>query len=191
MSVISYDPPGGKVQMEDEIKFPDNKEIIELLDLISSSPIEEFRLEIGANRLVISKNADGAVRFEQTADTGTGASDAGSREQPQATNEMIVKEKLRQDATKPAPVEIPEGLEQVTAPLLGIYYQAPEPGAAPFVQAGDKVEEDTTVCLIEVMKLFNAVKAGIRGTIEQVLVNNGDMVEFGQPLFLVKPEGND
>ena len=174
--------------MEDEIKFPDNKEIIELLDLISSSPIEEFRLEIGANRLVISKNADGAVRFEQTADTGTGASDAGSREQRQATSETSVKEKLRQDTAKTVPVEVPEGLEQITAPLLGIYYQAPEPGAAPFVQAGDKVEEDTTVCLIEVMKLFNAVKAGMRGTVEQVLVNNGDMVEFGQPLFLVRPD---
>ena len=111
--------------MVEEIKFPDNKEIIELLDLISSSPIEEFRLEIGTNRLVISKNADGAVHFEQTEDSGTGASGAGSREQPQATNETIVKEKLRQDAARPAPAEIPEGLEQVTAPLLGIYYQAP------------------------------------------------------------------
>ena len=174
--------------MEDEIKFPDNKEIIELLDLISTSPIEVFRLEIGANRLLISKNADGTVTADQSADTAPGGSGAGSTEQPRVGNETAVKEKLRQDSAKPAPVEVPEGLEQVTAPLLGIYYQAPEPGAAPFVQAGDKVEEDTTVCLIEVMKLFNAVKAGTRGTIEQVLVNNGDMVEFGQPLFLVRPD---
>ena len=179
--------------MEDEIKFPDNKEIIELLDLISTSPIEEFRLEIGANRLLLSKNADGTVTAAQSANTAPGGSepDSGSTEQSRATNETVVKEKLRQDSAKPAPVEIPEGLEQVTAPLLGIYYQASEPGAAPFVQAGDRVEEDTTVCLIEVMKLFNAVKARIRGTVEQVLVNNGDMVEFGQPLFLVKPGGND
>ena len=172
--------------MEEEIKFPDNKEIIELLDFISASPIEEFRLEIGANRLFISKNADGAVRFEQTADTGR--SDAASQEQPQAANETIVKEKLRQESARAQPAAAPEGLEQVTAPLLGIYYQAPEPGTAPFVQVGDKVKEDTTVCLIEVMKLFNAVKAGIRGTVEQVLVNNGDMVEFGQPLFLIRPD---
>jgi acetyl-CoA carboxylase biotin carboxyl carrier protein len=75
----------------------------------------------------------------------------------------------------------------VTAPLLGTFYVAPEPGAPPFVKVGQAVTEDTTVGLIEVMKVFNSVRAAVKGTIHEVVVQNGQFVEFGQTLFIVKP----
>ena len=76
----------------------------------------------------------------------------------------------------------------VTAPMLGTFYRMPSPGEKPFVEQGDKVSPDDTVCLVEVMKLFNSVKAGMAGTVEQILVENGTLVEYGQPLILIRKE---
>ena len=92
--------------------------------------------------------------------------------------------------TQPATVEAraaAEGLLTVTAPLLGTFYVAPEPGAPPFTHVGAKVTEDTTVGLIEVMKVFNSFRAGAKGTIVEVVAQNGQFVEYGQTLFLIKP----
>jgi biotin carboxyl carrier protein len=75
----------------------------------------------------------------------------------------------------------------IIAPLLGTFYVAPEPGAPPFVKVGQSITEDTTVGLIEVMKVFNSVRAGVKGTIVEVVAQNGQFVEFGQALFIVKP----
>ena len=82
---------------------------------------------------------------------------------------------------------IPEGLLPITAPLLGTFYVAPEPGAPPFVKVDAVVTEDTTVGLIEVMKVFNSVRAGVKGTVVEIVAQNGQFVEYGQTLFLVKP----
>ena len=76
----------------------------------------------------------------------------------------------------------------VHAPVLGIFYRASSPGEKPFVDVGQKVEADDTLCLIEVMKLFNSVKAGIKGTITRILAENGMMVEHGQVLIFIKPD---
>jgi len=82
---------------------------------------------------------------------------------------------------------IPAGHVAVTAPILGTFYVAPEPGAPPFVTVGQQVTEDTTCGLIEVMKVFNSVRAGVKGTIVEVVAANGSFVEFGQTLIIVKP----
>ncbi|BCT78003.1 hypothetical protein SCMU_38450 [Sinomonas cyclohexanicum] len=74
----------------------------------------------------------------------------------------------------------------VTAPMLGTFYSAAKPGAAPFVAVGDAIGPDTVVCIVEVMKLMNSVQAGISGTITEVYVKDGDLVEFGQPIFEVR-----
>jgi biotin carboxyl carrier protein len=76
----------------------------------------------------------------------------------------------------------------VSAPLLGIFYRASAPGEKPFVEIGQKVATDDTICLIEVMKLFNSVKAGVTGTVTRILAENGKMVEHGQVLIHVKPD---
>jgi Biotin carboxyl carrier protein len=71
--------------------------------------------------------------------------------------------------------------------MLGTFYRAPAPGAAPFVDVGSRVEPDTLVCIIEVMKMMNSVQAGVTGTITEVYVENGEAVEYGAPLFRVEP----
>jgi len=82
-----------------------------------------------------------------------------------------------------------DGLHPIPAPMLGTFYRAPAPGATPFVDVGTRVEEETVVCLIEVMKMMNAVPAGVTGTIVEVCAENAAVVEYGAPLFRVEPEG--
>jgi acetyl-CoA carboxylase biotin carboxyl carrier protein len=76
-------------------------------------------------------------------------------------------------------------MHEVAAPLLGIFYRAPRPGAAPYVEVGSEVQEDTVVGIIEVMKLMNSVPAGVRGTVVEILVEDGATVEYGQVLLRV------
>jgi acetyl-CoA carboxylase biotin carboxyl carrier protein len=78
-------------------------------------------------------------------------------------------------------------LIEIKSPMVGTFYAAPSPDAKPFVTLRSEVSEETDVCVIEAMKVFNNVKADCKGTIAKIMVNNGQVVEFGQVLFLVKP----
>ena len=78
-------------------------------------------------------------------------------------------------------------LARIESPMVGTFYTAPDPDSKPFVSPGSHVNADTTVCLIEAMKIFNEIKAECSGTIQKVLVKSGQPVEFGQPMFMVKP----
>ena len=82
---------------------------------------------------------------------------------------------------------VPDHWEAITAPNLGTFYRAAKPGAAPYVDVGQSIEPDTEVCLIEVMKLFTALRAGMSGTVRRICVADGEMVEHGQVLFYVEP----
>ena len=86
----------------------------------------------------------------------------------------------------PAPDES-AGLVPIKAEMVGTFYSAPKPGEKPFVNVGSDVDEDTEVCLIEAMKNYFAVKAGTRGTVARILVQDGQTVQFDQPLFLIRP----
>ena len=88
--------------------------------------------------------------------------------------------------SKPAVVE--SGLLEVLSPLLGIFHRAPKPGAPPFVEVGSRVEEQTVVGIIEVMKLMNSVHSGVRGEVAEILIENGAAVEYAQTLMRVRPE---
>lgn len=96
-------------------------------------------------------------------------------------------------AAAPAPepadraASVPEGCVLVHAPYLGTFYRAPKPGQPNFVELGDTVEPSTDLCLVEVMKLFTAVRAEIHGVVREVYVRDGEMVEEGQPLFALEP----
>ena len=79
------------------------------------------------------------------------------------------------------------GLVPIKSPMVGTFYSAPSPDAKPFVSVGSRVDEETDVCVIEAMKVFNNIKAETSGTIAKILISNGQTVEFGQILFLVKP----
>jgi acetyl-CoA carboxylase biotin carboxyl carrier protein len=87
-----------------------------------------------------------------------------------------------------AAIDDEDGLIRIESPMVGTFYTAPNPDSPPFVEIGAEVNPDTVVCIIEAMKIFNEIKAECSGTIQKVLVKNAESVEFGQPLFLVKPD---
>ncbi|WJP96910.1 acetyl-CoA carboxylase biotin carboxyl carrier protein [Macrococcus bovicus] len=99
---------------------------------------------------------------------------------PPAVQEIAVE--APQAETKPAV----EATQTINAPMVGTFYQSPSPDKGPYVQIGDHVTADSVVCILEAMKLFNEIQAEVAGEIVEVLVEDGQMVEYGQPLFKVK-----
>ena len=94
------------------------------------------------------------------------------------------------ETPEPRPAPEPDdadGLLTIAAPMLGTFYRAEAPGKPPFVEVGARVEPDTIVCIIEVMKMMNSVTAGVSGTIAEIAPENAELVEYGQPLFRVRP----
>jgi len=93
---------------------------------------------------------------------------------------------------QPAPPAIADdsvnGVVKVTAPLVGLFYRSPQPGAQPFVEVGDSVEPDSVVCIIESMKLMHAIEAGVGGVVSEICVANGAAVEYDEVLIKVQPE---
>ncbi len=148
-----------------------------LVRLFEQSDWDELRVETKDLKLVISKNANapGLTVLENAPRTRL----------PSTADAEIT------DATEPAaksePAEIPEGLVAVRAPNLGTFWRAPKPGAAPYIEVGQKVNADTMVCLIEVMKLFTPINAGIAGTVVELVAENSAMVEYGDTLVLIDP----
>ena len=90
-------------------------------------------------------------------------------------------------SSTPAMTDTEAGMVAIKSPMVGTFYSASSPDAKAFVSVGSTVDEETDVCIIEAMKVFNNIKAEMKGTIGKILVTNGETVEFGQPLFLVKP----
>jgi acetyl-CoA carboxylase biotin carboxyl carrier protein len=93
----------------------------------------------------------------------------------------------RKRAAAAASAATSTGTIEIKAQIMGMFYAQPEPGAPPFVSIGAEVKEDTTVCLIEVMKTFNAMTAGVKGVITEICAENAQLVEYGQVLFRVRP----
>lgn len=91
--------------------------------------------------------------------------------------------KAAADSGGPKPLEVP-------SPMVGTFYRSPSPDAAPYVEVGDRISRDTVVCIVEAMKVMNEIKAEASGEIIEILVQNGEPVEFGQPLFLLAPPGS-
>ncbi|RIL83589.1 acetyl-CoA carboxylase biotin carboxyl carrier protein, partial [Staphylococcus cohnii] len=79
-----------------------------------------------------------------------------------------------------------DNLKTINAPMVGTFYKSPSPEESPYVQVGDSVSNESTVCILEAMKLFNEIQAEVKGEITEILVEDGQMVEYGQPLFKVK-----
>ncbi|QDR82342.1 acetyl-CoA carboxylase biotin carboxyl carrier protein [Sporomusa termitida] len=141
-------------------------EIMEIIKAINESAITRFELEQGGTRLAIAKDGGGAPVTTTIATAGPAAARPEERPDPDGG----------------------AGCHKITAPMIGTFYAAPEPGARPFAEPGQKVSADTVVCVLEVMKLFNEVEAGVEGEIVEVLVRDGELVEYGQPLFVVREE---
>lgn len=162
----------------------------QILELVENSKFESIDLQIGDLRLSASKT--GALPASAPIDRAPAPSPAPvSSPAPAAASSSA--------APTPAPTTQPghkasgpadPDLVEITAPIVGIFYAAPEPGAPPFVDIGTEVDADATVGLIEVMKVFNGIKSGVAGTIVERLVEDSGFVEFGQPLFLVRPKAS-
>ena len=153
-------------------------DVLQILKLIDESHFDYFQLEVGDLKITVSKGDPIPLAVTQQPAVAT-ASTVAAKTAP------AVAPIAKPEAPQAAP--IPPGMAPITAPILGTFYVAPEPGAPPFVKLGDTITEDTTVGLIEVMKVFNSVRATVKGTIVEVVAQNGSFVEFGQPLFIVKP----
>ena len=166
-------------------------EVLQILDLVEKSNFDYLDLEIGDLKLTVSKSGVPAVpatvSVTQAAPVAQ-AAPAPAAEAPAAAAPAPAA--AAESAPAPQPVTAKEGTVPINAPMVGTFYATPEPGAAPFVKLGDHVDAETTVGLVEVMKVFNAVSSGADGTIDEVCVESGQFVEHGQTLFLVRPDAN-
>jgi acetyl-CoA carboxylase biotin carboxyl carrier protein len=160
-------------------------DVLHILKLIDESHFDYFQLEVGELKITVSKGDPiPAIHAPQAGAAPAIGAPAVSAPAPKPAAAAATGAATPQTAK---PVTVPEGMLPIIAPLLGTFYVAPEPGAPPFVKVGQAITEDTTVGLIEVMKVFNSVRATVKGTIVDVVVQNGQFVEFGQTLFIVKP----
>jgi acetyl-CoA carboxylase biotin carboxyl carrier protein len=163
-------------------------DVLHILKLIDESKFDYFQLELGDLKITVSKGEPIPVSSMTPGVAAPHVSNAPPVQTPKVSAPEIAPAPQAQPAKSEikAPA-IPAGLLPITAPLLGTFYVAPEPGAPPFVSVGAAITEDTTVGLIEVMKVFNSVRAAVTGTVVEVVAQNGQFVEYGQTLFLVKP----
>ena len=151
------------------------KDLKELLELMRRNDLAELEIEEEGHR----------VRLRKTEPTISPAPVAFA--QPPATVDAAAAAPVAAGSDGPeAPVD--DGLHVVQSPLAGTFYRAASPEADPFASDGDHVGEDQVLCIIEAMKVMNEIKAGVNGVLREVLVQNGEPVEFGQPLFKVELE---
>ncbi|MEO0453214.1 MAG: acetyl-CoA carboxylase biotin carboxyl carrier protein [Verrucomicrobiota bacterium] len=146
------------------------KQIKTIIDLMTKNQLSEFELEKEDFKIRIAKGgaASGPVITQQAAPVPVSSAVPGSES---ASSEA-------------APVA--EGIT-INSPMVGTFYRSPSPDSPPFVDIGASVNEETSVCIIEAMKVMNEIKAELKGAVLEVLVENGKPVEFGQPLFRIKP----
>lgn len=161
-----------------------DEDIREILRIIDETPLAELRLETDGFSLHVVKGGAEAA-----------ASASATERAPSSAPEPSAPATAPTGSSSPDPPSTATGIPSPTdnlvtidAPMLGVFYQADSPGGEPFVEPGSRVAPDTTVCIIEVMKMMNSVPAGVTGTLVEVCQENGAIVEEGAPLFSVRPE---
>jgi acetyl-CoA carboxylase biotin carboxyl carrier protein len=149
----------------------DLRKLKTLIELVESSGIAELEIEEGEERVRITRSVAASPAPTVVVPAVLTNGGAASAAQPGAS------------AAPPAPAEI-EG-HQVKSPMVGTFYRSASPGAKPFVEVGDSVQVGDTLCIIEAMKLMNEIESDKTGIVKQVLIENGQPVEFGQPLVVI------
>jgi len=147
----------------------DLKELKRIIAIFQKAKIAELEVESEGVRFKLKK-------------------EVGERKAPpkEVPVEVIHVQPLEQRPQQPQETKGKEGLHEILSPMIGTFYVAPLPDSQPFVDLGQEVNEEDSVCIIEAMKMMNEIKADVKGKIVKVLVENGEPVEFGQPLFLVE-----
>jgi acetyl-CoA carboxylase biotin carboxyl carrier protein len=157
-------------------------EVAEIMRLVEQSNFDELTLEMDGVKLCLRRGA----QAPGIADTGAAATTAAATASAPPLS-PLANAPLPATNTSTAPAD--PNIHEVVSPLLGTFYRAPKPGAPPFVEVGAQVEESTVVAIIEVMKLMNTVRAGVRGTVTEILVTDGALAEYGEALLRVRKTG--
>ena len=154
----------------------DIKEIKKLVELVRANELAEFELEEADFRVSIKCTLSAQVIYSHSGAPSMMTSHAPAALAPAA------------DATE-APKDEDAGLTDIKSPIVGTFYRSPSPDANAFVKVGDRVEEDTVVCIVEAMKVMNEIKAECKGVIKKIMIENATSVEYGQTLFKIDPAG--
>ncbi|BBC72211.1 acetyl-CoA carboxylase biotin carboxyl carrier protein subunit [Altererythrobacter sp. B11] len=157
------------------------KDIDEIMHLLEASRFDRLSLEMDGLKLELVREGGARGRGASTSPTRAEAVPAAMPAPTPAPTAPSRREPVEGRAQA-------EGLVEIKSPLLGVFYRAPKPGEPPFVEVGSRVEADTVIGIIEVMKLMNSARAGVAGEVVQILGENGEMVEHGEALMLVRPD---
>ena len=160
----------------------DIRKVKKLIELLDESGIAEIEITEGEDAVRISRYPQGGQVVHAAPAVAAAPAPAPAAAQAPAAEPSA-------SAPASAPAEEESGYE-VAAPMVGTFYSAASPGAAPFVQVGDRVSEGDTLCIIEAMKMMNQIEAEVSGTIKSIRVQNGDAVEYGQTLFVIDQRGD-
>lgn len=161
------------------------KELKELIEFLIEKDIAEFELERGDVKVKIKRAGEHTVVHSHTEPRFYAVPPA-----PAAAVELGLVSSAPAPAapTTPAPPAPEEGLHTVKSPIVGTFYEAPSPGAPPFVKAGDSVEVGQVLCIVEAMKLLNEIESDVAGEVVKKLATNGQPIEYGQELFVIRPK---
>lgn len=158
---------------KDNLSYDELMQIVQFVE--SSTHFAEFHLKVGDIEIDLQKkSADGA------------GVPADAKSQPGAVTTAVPGPAGKRDGTI-SPAQFASGSILVKSPMVGTFYRAPQPGAKPFAEVGGRVMPDTTVCLIEIMKLMNSIAAGHAGVVTHILAKDAQPVEFGQVLMVIDP----
>lgn len=156
----------------------DLKDIKAIIDLMKKNSITEFELEEKDSKLRLKRGLGGGSPAVQPDDSMPMLPIPIPSAQPMASAAMSVS----------APIAASTGEIDIKSPMIGTFYRSPSPEAGSYADVGKEVTPESVVCIIEAMKVMNEIKSEVRGVITQVLIENGKPVEFGQPLFRVRPQ---
>lgn len=161
-----------------------NDEVRQILKLIEESGYDDVRLETGDFKLHVQKHVS-----RDSAPLPPAAGDNPASSAPVVDHALNAPAAPPAGAQSPAvPEPVQEGIVAIRSPMLGTFFRASSPGEAPFVNEGSKVSPGDSVCLVEVMKLFNSVKSGVSGTVVKICAENGRMVEYDEVLMLIEED---
>jgi acetyl-CoA carboxylase biotin carboxyl carrier protein len=163
------------------------QEIRELIKLVDQSSIDEFTFEHDGSKIKMKKHNDNAGTVVKHVTQEVQQTPALVQE-PVQQAPVAGAAPVQAEAPTAVPAASTENLHKITSPMVGTFYAAPSPDAENYVNVGDRVSSNKVVCIVEAMKLFNEIEAEVNGEIVEILAKNGQLVEYGQPLFLVKPE---
>lgn len=165
------------------------KEVDQILRIIEEFPASEVRFEYGDLKLHVRRDAPREPGSTASASALQPAAAAAPGLAPAVAAQPKAAQAAPVGAKQHSAPEQREGLVAVSAPMMGVYYAAPAPDAEPFVQVGQKVTSRTELCIIEVMKVMNMIKSPCAGTVVEIVVANGAMVELGSAMLWIRPDG--